>query len=277
MPSENKDEPPPEGPEVRRQAEFLVESLTNAVIETVDLLSGRYAKKPFSGYAELANKLPVPVVGGGAHGKFMYLIFGDGSSLHLTLGMTGHWSTECSKHARVRLTTSNGDLFYADQRNFGTIKWCPSQIGLIAKLKKLGPDIMQTEGEDDFLLRVRRKNHWNICKALMDQEVVAGIGNYLKAEVLYAARIDPWSQVGNLSDDELASVFVTARELAWLSYNCGGATIRSYRNPDGSRGTASQRFAVYGQEKSICGNNVTRQKTPDGRTTHWVPAVQSAG
>jgi DNA-formamidopyrimidine glycosylase len=265
----------PEGPEVRRQAEFLIESLTGATIESVELLSGRYAKKPFPGYHDLIEKLPVSVIGGGAHGKFMYVILDDGSSLHLTLGMTGGWLSNRSKHARVRLTTNNADLFYADQRNFGTIKWQPNKTDLVAKLKKLGPDIMQSSGEKQFMQRIRRKNHWNICKALMDQNVVAGIGNYLKAEVLYAAAIDPWSQVGELDDSKLELIFKSARELAWQSYHSGGATIQSYRNPDGSLGTASQRFAVYGQEKSICGNLIAREKTPDGRTTHWVPAVQS--
>jgi formamidopyrimidine-DNA glycosylase len=265
----------PEGPEVRRQAEFLVESLTGTSIESIELLSGRYTKKPFSGYRDLIEKLPVSVIGGGVHGKFMYVILGDGSSLQLTLGMTGQWLSKRHKHARVRLTTNKADLFYTDQRNFGTIKWQPSKVNLVAKLKKLGPDIMQSGGKEDFIQKIRRKNHWNICKALMDQNVVAGIGNYLKAEVLYATAVSPWSQVGELSDNKLELIFESAGKLAWQSYHSGGATIQSYRNPDGSSGSASQRFAVYGQEKSICGNPIIREKTPDGRTTHWAPAVQS--
>lgn len=266
----------PEGPEVRQQAEFLVRAFAGSKIQEVELLSGRYTKKPFDGFAEMTATLPISVIGGGCHGKFTYLILSDGSSLHLTLGMTGGWLTERTKHARVRFATTNGDLFYTDQRNFGTIKWCRGREELATKLRKFGPDVMQPGGEKQFLQRIRRKDHWNVCKALMDQSVVAGIGNYLKAEILYQTRIDPWSQVADLKDEQLQAIFKAAGELAWQSYRSGGATIQSYRNPDGSEGAASRRFAVYGQPFDPQGNEVITEKTPDGRTTHWVPTIQSA-
>jgi formamidopyrimidine-DNA glycosylase len=108
----------------------------------------------------------------------------------------------------------------------------------------------------------------------MDQRVLAGIGNYLKAEVLYHSRVSPWRKVKDLADEEVVDLHDNAVRLINLSYNMGGATIQNYRQPDDSGGLYSRRFAVYGQEADPHGNAVIREKTPEGRTTHWVPELQ---
>lgn len=64
------------------------------------------------------------------------------------------------------------------------------------------------------------------------------------------------------------------QEVLYESYSSGGASIKTYTRPDGTLGQYSQRFAVYNQKTDPDGNNVVKEKTSDGRTTHWVPSIQ---
>lgn len=267
----------PEGPEVRREAEMLSKKFNNNRLIDIEIISGRYVHKSMTGFEELQKLLPLRFVGGGCHGKFLYFILEDGSHIQNTLGMTGWWSDSANKHARICFHTENFDLFYIDQRNFGTLSWHQNRTRLFQKLHSLGPDIMQSGNIDKFISRIRKKNHWNICKAIMDQQIIAGIGNYLKAEILYDCQINPECTVADLSNNKLQELFESASRIAWMSYNLGGATIRNYRSGDGTEGIGQQRFAVYGQIYDPYGNKVERLITPDGRTTHWVPIRQMHG
>lgn len=264
----------PESPECRKQAEFLSHTAQQGPLSEIEVLSGRYTKKPLPGLDEIRASLPLKTIGGGVHGKFIYLVFENGSSAHITLGMSGGFLTKSTSHARVRFRWGNRDVFFTDARNFGTLKFTQSTQELSKKLEKLGPDIMQG-GADEFIRRCLKRSHWNICKALMDQSIVAGIGNYIKAELLYELKINPWCAVGDLAEDDLREVFDRAGDVAWRSYNLGGATIQSYRDPSGAKGEAARRFAVYGQKKSPAGFDILREQTPDGRTTHWSPGEQT--
>jgi len=125
-----------------------------------------------------------------------------------------------------------------------------------------------------FLSALRKKNKHNICKVLMDQSVIAGVGNYVKAEALWLAKINPASSVQDLEDHQLVDLNESIKSVLRASYESGGATIKSYKNFDGEIGDYSSRFLVYNQKTDPHGNEVVKFQTPDGRTTHWVPEVQ---
>ena len=80
----------------------------------------------------------------------------------------------------------------------------------------------------------------------MDQKVISGIGNYLKAEALYRARIHPLATVGDLDDDDLEALRVASLTCIRQSYAAKGATLRDYRLPDGTPGEATFEFLCYG-------------------------------
>ncbi len=110
---------------------------------------------------------------------------------------------------------------------------------------------------------------------MMNQKVVAGIGNYIKAEALYRAKISPHRTVESLSDEELHNLYRCSLWVIKASYEARGATIRNYEMPDGSKGDFKFNFQVYAQETDPDGRIVIRDKTPDGRTTHWVKEIQA--
>jgi len=269
----------PEGPECKRIAESLAKFVSNKKMTNVEILSGRYTKKLPSGIDSFKEELPAKVAGVGVHGKFIYWILNKEFSIWNTLGMTGSWVTEEHPHNRVRFSFSNGDyLYYRDQRNFGTLKFVRGKHQLIEKLQSLGPDMLSEDvSAEKFIERLRKKNKHNICKAVMDQSVICGVGNYVKADSLWLSRINPHANVKDLSDRNLESLNNSIKIILRESYKSGGATISSYRDLDGNAGQYSSRFLVYNRKIDEDGNEVKKETTPDGRSTHWSPNHQTIG
>lgn len=266
----------PEGPECRRYALFLGDYIGGATLEDVEIISGRYTKKELPGLDSFMAKIPLQVQGVGVHGKFIYFIFQNKSSLWSTLGMTGAWQSDPSDHARVSLKFSNGKaVYFNDMRNFGTIRFAHDPSQLATKLKSFGPDMLADDISNEvFLASVRKKDDVNITKVLLDQSIIAGVGNYIKAESLYLARISPFKKVRELSDANLKILNKSIKTVMRESFQTGGATITAYKDFYGEAGNYSSRFLVYNQSVDPDGNIVKKEKTPDGRTTHWVPEIQ---
>jgi len=268
----------PEGPEVATMARQLKDRLIAERVVDAQILSGRYLRHgPPEGWEDMRRQLPTAVGDIRVRGKLIHMDLGSTHILS-TLGMTGWWSfTTGDKHERVRFTTASGITFSLnDPRNFGAIS-VADQSEVDRRMSQFGPDLLNeqvTLGMFYERLSLKKNLEKTIAEVLMDQRVLAGIGNYLKAEVLYHSRVSPWRKVKDLADEEVVDLHDNAVRLINLSYNMGGATIQNYRQPDDSGGLYSRRFAVYGQEADPHGNAVIREKTPEGRTTHWVPELQ---
>ena len=265
----------PEGPECRKYAMDLAERVSGKTLVSVEIISGRYTKKPPTGLDTFMRHLPMKVVGAGVHGKFIYWILGDELSVWSTLGMTGAWSSKESKHTRIKFVLDDGSVYYNDQRNFGTLKFVRGKFQLIEKLKSMGPDMLANDIADDvFIAAARRKPNWQITKVLMDQSLVAGVGNYIKSDSLWLARINPHRKVEDISDIELVNLNRSIKQVMRESFQSGGATIKTYKSFDGLEGGYTRRFLVYNQEKDPDGNGVVKETTEDKRSTFWVPEVQ---
>lgn len=264
----------PEGAEVRKYGESLAQKVSGSTLEEVKLVSGRYTKKPPEGFSMFKEHLPGPIVGVGVHGKFLYWILANDTYVHNTLGMTGHWSAKPTKHVRLQFETSRGTVYYNDMRNFGTFKFTAGKHTLIKKLESLGPDMLTDVTDEAFKAAISKKKKWTVSKAIMDQSVIAGVGNYVKAESLWLSRISPHRTVESLEEHDLQVLNHSIKTVLRESLQNGGATLRTYKTFDGTVGQYSSRFAVYDQKQDPDGNAVVKEKTDDGRTTHWVPSVQ---
>jgi len=265
----------PEGPEVRKYGIDLAKRASSRALSSVTILSGRYLKKDPSGIGDFRAKLPSRIVGVGVHGKFLYWIIENDMSIWCTLGLTGAWSDNRQKNSRVRFSLNDGDVYYNDTRNFGTLKFVEGRKPLIDKLSSLGPDLLAEKCDNDlFIERLRSKNHKNITEVIMDQKVVAGVGNYIKADALWLTGISPHRQVSSLSDQDLVDLNHNIHKIMKTSFDSGGATIYSYKNFDGSLGEYGEKFLVYNRKQDPKGNEVIKETTKDKRTTHWSPAVQ---
>jgi len=273
----------PEGPEVKRITTRLNQFFEGRELTTIDFYDESYRQKQVRNDVDaFVQSLPTKVKSVQCKGKFIYWTMENGFIIFHTLGMSGTWriQNKSPKHGRLSFERDDGKLIhYRDSRRFGTFKVLNPKIGAAELTKKLdkmlGPDILNEEVSFDLWAeRFRKVNHLNVTKAMMRQRVVAGIGNYIKAEALYIAKISPHRSVSSLSDKELKRLYDASLWVIKASYEARGATIRDYELPDGTKGDYRFRFKVYSQRKDPLGNKVIKEATPDGRTTHWVAEVQ---
>lgn len=261
----------PEGPEtanfVRSINSFLSEG---DKLISVTPLTGRYTKKPIEGLTNA--QFPLTIESVGCKGKFIYWTFKDTDTVIFnTLGMSGAWSN-VPRHARVKFETSEGDLFFNDARNFGTVKFC-NRSDLKKKLDSLGPDMLNENVKPStFIERFRKNPDLTLAEALMNQGVVSGVGNYLKADSLWMAKLSPWRKVNQTTDEQLTALCESVSDVIRTAYLNGGSTILTYKGFDGEEGKHT--MLVYGRKTDPNGETVVSQDTPDGRTTWWVPRVQ---
>jgi DNA-formamidopyrimidine glycosylase len=267
----------PEGPECRRVYEGISEFCQNRTITQFEVLGGRFLKRAPD--LEVKPVVPTRVIGGGVKGKFIWLELSDETCLWITLGMSGYWSTDKQPHSHFRIGFEDGtSLYFVDQRRFGTLKFT-RLAELPKKLSSLGLDMLndRTASMYDFVRRVElpKAQKKTIAEALMDQSLFAGVGNYIKCEMLYRSRVSPYRLVKDLTQDEICQLWNWGKLIMLASYEQGGASIRNYRQVTGESGLFTFEFEVYAQKHDPLGNQVVREETPDGRTTHWVPSLQS--
>jgi len=204
-----------------------------------------------------------------ARGKHFLLDFGE-LSLHSHLGMSGGWHVY--RHgARWRRPRASAWAVLAGE------KWDAVQFGgptlqvmTTARLRRhpqitgLGPDILADQFEEDAVVAAMRADPARgLGDALLDQHLVAGIGNIFKSEACFAARVDPWRPVGDLSDAELREVLAAARGLMLDALKNGG------RYP----------FKIYKRRQGACprcrGRIESRGQGDANRTTYWCPRCQA--
>ena len=148
-------------------------------------------------------------------------------------------------------------------------------------LRLMGPDLLGAAFDDsEAIRRFRERDPEEIADVLLNQRVVAGVGNIYKSEVLFLCRIDPFAPVARVSGDELQSVLATARKYlrANVAHPRGGiVTYTGYRR--GGRG-AGQRHYVYGRAGKPCrkcgASIAVRAQGPHARLTYWCPACQKS-
>lgn len=278
----------PEGPECRIIAEGLMMQLAGRTVTSARILSGRYVRHGApEGFDTFVSKLPLKCVGVGWHGKFIYLSFrseafteGDGyhyaSHIWNTLGMSGHWSTSQRDHSRLELIHDMGRVYFIDQRNFGTLRFDVPYDETRDRIRRLGIDLLNQgslTADDSIEMFSRKRNRdRTLAEVLMDQKCYAGVGNYVKAEALYRACLSPHRIGSSLSEDDVRRLHGAVKEVLHGSYKSNGVTLANYRNLDGEEGEFVR--VIYGHDVDPDGHQVIREETKDGRTTHWVPAVQ---
>lgn len=274
----------PEGPEVKLSADLIRPLVVGKQIK------GAYST-PNSRYGDSRNgsRLLGPeynrlmdgwatVESVNTKGKFMYWTLSDGWSLLCTFGMTGQWSPDKGKHPCLEIEFEDGTfIYFNDPRHFGTIQftWNPQLV--IDKLNELGWDPLKSGMDQKWInsvVNTLNRTTKPIGQLLMDQKVFAGVGNYIRAEALYVAKISPWRQCNLLKKDEILSLCQALVDVMNDSYNHQGATILTYKTAYGAEGRYSSCFKVYDQATDPLGNKIVKETTPEGRTIHWCPAIQ---
>ena len=152
------------------------------------------------------------------------------------------------------------------------------------ELRKLGPDLLaDTFDAAEAMRRLRERGEMAIADALLNQRVMAGIGNVYKSEVLFLCRVNPFAPVRDLDDAQLASIIETARRLLLANVTSGLAAMTTYTGfrRTTRRDDPKERLWVYGRARlpcRRCGTPISvRKQGPDARLTYWCGACQKAG
>ena len=174
--------------------------------------------------------------------------------------------------------TDNSWLYFNDQRKFGWIKLIPTlEVPNIDFMKKVGPEPLE-EGftSEQFAARFARRKNTNIKAALLDQTVVAGVGNIYADESLWGAKISPRRKVVDVSATEFQLLYQELRDVMNLAIQKGGSTDKNYVNAEGKRGSYMDFARVFRREGLACprcGTVIEKIKWA-GRGTHLCPHCQ---
>lgn len=264
----------PEGPECRLTVDFLNEALASEVVTNWIFSGGKYTDEYPDGYETFDEALPLVLREVSCKGKFIYFTFIDNDSkeyyvLH-SLMMTGRWQKNHDDFCKWFLETEGGrTIWFRDPRAFATLSFTDDPDVLQAKLDSLGPDIMRPEFKLPLFksLAVKYDNR-NVTSFVMDQAVISGCGNYIKAEALYEAKISPLRKIAELSEAELESLYHALRIIPRVSYNNKGVSLRDYADENGKDGYYGRDLKVYSKK------GARKTSTADGRTTYWDPNRQ---
>jgi formamidopyrimidine-DNA glycosylase len=199
--------------------------------------------------------------------------FGAG---HPNQSLVGHLP---DKSTRVTLDFKDGSqLFFNDQRKFGWMRLIPTaEVINLDFFKKVGPEPLAADFSwTDFKQRLIRRKNSNIKAVLLDQTVIAGVGNIYADESLWGAKTHPTTLVANLSDAKIKKLYTELKYVLNLSIEKGGSTDKNYISAEGKRGSYLSFARVFrreGQACARCGHPIEKIRVA-GRGTHVCPFCQ---
>jgi formamidopyrimidine-DNA glycosylase len=203
-----------------------------------------------------------------------------GDTMVFHLGMSGRWRVdpgELLPHDHLVIETEAGRrLALNDPRRFGSVDlWPTADLAAYPPFAVMGPEPMGPDLTADYLLAALAGRKASIKLLLLDQRIVAGLGNIYVCEALFLARISPKRAGGSIALPRLERLVEAVRAVLAAAIEAGGSSLRDYARPDGELGYFSKQFAVYGREGEpcSCGGTVKRY-TEGGRSTFWCPKCQ---
>ncbi|AJP72577.1 bifunctional DNA-formamidopyrimidine glycosylase/DNA-(apurinic or apyrimidinic site) lyase [Sphingomonas hengshuiensis] len=267
----------PELPEVETTVRGLAPVLEGQVIRRVTLRRGDL-RRPFP--QDLGQRLTgARVLGLGRRAKYGLVDTDRGDTLIFHLGMSGRWRIdpeELGKHDHVVLETDAHRLALNDARRFGSLDLVPTAaLAAWPAFAALGPEPLGPEFTA-ALLADRFKDRIAPVKALLlDQRIVAGLGNIYVCEALFLSGIAPTRAAGTITRPRLAKLVVAVREVLEAAILAGGSTLRDYVRPDGQLGYFAKEWRVYGREGEPCAcGGLVERRVDAGRSTFWCPRCQ---
>jgi formamidopyrimidine-DNA glycosylase len=223
--------------------------------------------------------------------KYILADLDSGETLLVHLGMSGrmlisgaqlgsfyHDHPAPQKHDHVVLHMEGGArITFNDARRFGAMDLLPTG-GTHPLLEGLGPEPFGNDFNEPYLAARVKGRKTPIKAALLDQSIVAGLGNIYVAETLYRARISPLRMAGELTENQVHGLVPVIREVLAEAIEAGGSSLRDFRQANGELGYFSKHFQVYDREGDACetpGCTGTITRTvQSGRSSFWCPACQ---
>ncbi|BAP17307.1 DNA-formamidopyrimidine glycosylase [cyanobacterium endosymbiont of Epithemia turgida] len=280
----------PELPEVETVRQGLNRLTLGTTIQGGEVLLNRTLAYPLSVTEFLTQITNVTVSGWERRGKYLLGRLRkksgkNGGFLGVHLRMTGQllWLNRLEPlqtHTRLRLFCDKAqELRFVDVRTFGRLWWVPQNQNpeiIITGLKKLGPEPFSEEFSLGYLTERLRTSQRNIKSLLLDQGIVAGLGNIYTDEALFKSGIRPTVMAKNLNCKQLQRLRISIIEVLKEAIDKGGTTFSDFRGVTGINGNYGKIAWVYGRTGEscrVCGTAIERLKL-GGRSAHFCPQCQ---
>ena len=281
----------PELPEVETVRRGLSPAMEGVVIDRVDV-NRPDLRWPFP--ERLAERLAGQRVDRlRRRSKYILADLGSGETLLVHLGMSGrmtvsgdplgqfvHEHPMPEKHDHVVFHMANGArITFNDPRRFGAMDLLPTASAEEHKLLSvLGPEPLGNNFHEQHLIDAFKGKNTPVKSALLDQGIVAGLGNIYVCESLYRARVSPRCRAGQISAPCVATLVPIIRRVLWDAIEAGGSSLRDFRQADGELGYFQHRFDVYGREGDPCNTQgcgaTIKRITQSGRSSFYCAQCQ---
>ena len=266
----------PELPEVETTIRGLARVLTGQRVRSVE------ARRPDLRRAlpqDLGQRLTgARITNLGRRAKYGLIDTDRGDTLAFHLGMSGRWRVdpgELEKHDHLVIETDEGRrVALNDARRFGSVDLVPTdELHAWPPIAELGPEPMDLTAADLKQRLAGRKAP--IKQMLLDQRIVAGLGNIYVCEALFRAGIHPARAGGSVSLTRLNRLVPAIQQVIAEAIEAGGSTLRDFASPDGELGYFSKAFAVYGREGEPCAcRGRVKRFVQGGRSTFYCAKCQ---
>lgn len=266
----------PELPEVETIRAQLEPRLRGRALARVEILDPRLTRP--------SDRLAVAALLEGARissierrGKYLLLQFEDGRMLLVHLRMTGGFGFAPTTHERAVLELDDGTrLVYRDVRRFGTWLLLEEDEAWPYLARKNGPEPLGPRFTSSWLAAQLARRKAAVKAVLLDQRIVAGLGNIYADEALWRARVSPLRPANELSEAAIARLHRAIRAALRAGIARQGSTLRDYAAPDGASGSMQDEFRVYGRGGEPChrcGAPIAKTRV-GGRGTWYCPRCQ---
>jgi formamidopyrimidine-DNA glycosylase len=269
----------PELPEVETTVRGLARVLEGARLERVET---RRPDLRFPFPPDLVQALTgARITSLGRRAKYGLLHTDRGSSMIFHLGMSGRWRIDpetLGPHDHLLIETEAHRLSLCDPRRFGFVALAQTDaLEQWPAFAAMGPEPLGDGLTAAHLHAAFAGRKQAVKLLLLDQRIVAGLGNIYVCEALWRARIDPRKAAGQVSRPALARLVPAIREVLEEAIGQGGSSLRDYARPDGQLGYFAHSFAVYGREGEPCGRDdggMIARIAQGGRSTWFCPKCQ---
>ncbi|OEF95597.1 DNA-formamidopyrimidine glycosylase [Desulfuribacillus alkaliarsenatis] len=274
----------PELPEVETVRQTLTQLVLNKTIKEVKVSLPRIVRSPL--LEDFENILPgKSITAIDRRGKFLLFRLSGGWTLISHLRMEGNYGVFASsepvvKHTHVIFVFDDGtELRYRDVRQFGTMDLMKTdEVDNRPPINKLGPEPFAEDWTSDVFYKKLKSKKKNIKAALLDQEVVAGVGNIYADEILFRSKVAPMVVAADLSKQKAKSIYENTKQVLAEAIEAGGSSVKSYVNGQGKMGMFQQQLFVYqkhGQPCTVCGREILKTRVA-GRGTHYCSKCQKS-
>ena len=266
----------PELPEVETTVRGLEKVLAGRRIERAEVRRPDLRRAFPEGLGQRLTGARISALG--RRGKYGLIGTDRGDTLVFHLGMSGKWRVDPGQlepHDHLLIETDDGRrVALNDPRRFGSVDLVETaRLADWGPIAALGPE--PTELDPAEVQRALRGRSAPIKALLLDQRLVAGLGNIYVCEALHRAGISPRRAGGRLSRTALERLAAAVRDVIGEAIAAGGSTLRDYARPDGELGYFSKQFAVYGREGLDCAcGSAVRRIVQGGRSTFYCPKCQ---